>query len=328
MTTDIEQRLRDALQAEARLAPELSEESCTVANASITEHGNERSIGSRSWLLVAAVVAVALGTAAVLSRSPGTVVSTEDPASEESSLTFEPDGVEIVLSPSIEAVTIDEIAKPGSLSRFVIEGHPDNVVFETLVFDPFLGNVARIICHFERGSGGCGGADSDFRSTPNVSLSSSVDNGVADTNVVSWIDLPDEVAFVTYNAASGQQWQRPVGGSVFFVHDQAMSMTALDAEGATLATMPPSDTPTDVPPTEFWGEQDGWNQDGMEALDSTARTTFRECLERNGAVFDEPNVPSFESDQIADEVWDACEIETNQAVELKRAELELPPPTG
>lgn len=328
MTAELEQRLRDALRLEAQRAPELAEERCTGPDGIVAESTSNRPGRSRAWLVVAAVAAVGLGTAAVLSRSPSTVISAEEPATQEPTSDFEPDGIETVLSASTEPVNVNEIAKPGTLYRFAFDGHPDNVVFETILFDPFIGRVDRIVCHYERGSGGCGAADSDYRTTPNVSRSSSVDNGVAETNLVSWINLPAEVAFVTYDAASGEQWQRPVGGAAYFVHDQSMSMAALGADGTILATMPPSSVSSDVSPVDFWGAQDGADEAGMTTLDETARETLRECLDRSGAVWTAENAPSFESDQIANEVWDACETETIDAVEDKRAELDLPPPTG
>ncbi len=66
----------------------------------------------------------------------------------------------------------------------------------------------------------------------------------------------------------------------------------------------------------------------MNELVTTAKDALRGCLDNNGAVWIEENVPEFESEQLAEEIWSLCEVETIDAVEARRTELVLPPPTG
>ncbi len=287
----------------------------------------------RTMVAVAAVALACLAAVAIaLRRNDGSSGSDSGPLSIESVPT--PTGP-IVVPAGIEQPLVEtaitpghDLAKPGSVHAFSVEGHPPVEVLTTLSPNSVTGAVEEWLCVGEAGSGGCGPVSipAQFGQT------SSVDNGVAPDDLFTWSNLPPEVRSVGYDDGAGVQlWQRPVAGLVIFRVDPNHphpTLTAYDATGTALpysfwepnAPLTPvsattADTPTGEPATqaatgEIWGE-----------LADLTQSSLRDCLTSNGATFTLTNVPTFAAGVDPLAIWNTCTVEVTSIVAARQAEL-------
>ena len=145
-------------------------------------------------------------------RDPAsTVTSVPSIASAPSKIGSPPTGIE---EPLVEvAITgVQSVAKPYSVNALSVQGHPDVLVWTTLMLNPQTGHVEEWPCVSEAGGSGCGAISipAQFGQT------SSIDNQVASDDLFTWINLPPDVAIVTYDDGVKQLWQRPMLGTAIF----------------------------------------------------------------------------------------------------------------
>ena len=334
--TPLETRLTDALAADVArfdalnagfesISPDLDRMERDLLPLRLTGRP-PRATRRRTMALVAAAALICLGIAGIASRRDDS--SGSDPGSVPSSTTsiVAPQGVEQPLVESAVSIA-PEVAKPGSVHAFKVDGHPEILTWITLSPNPLTGEVEGWQCVSEAGSSGCGPTSipAQFGQT------SSIDNNFATDDLVTWSNLPADVASVGYDDGVVQLWQRPVAGVAIFRVDPNHphpSITAFDATGTAL-------------PYSFWGQNspitstsdttvhivsetpaipeagpDMWGE-----LRTLTQSSIYDCLTANGASWPVSNVPSFNADVDPLAIWNSCGVEVKSIVAARVTEL-------
>lgn len=164
---------------------------------------------------------------------------------------------------------------------------------------------------------------------------SSIDNGAASDDLFTWINLPPDVAIVTYDDGVKQLWQHTMSGSAIFRVDPDHphpTISAYDAYDAALpysfwglnSSLPPPTEATNVVPTVHAATPAVSGQD-VGALDSLVESSMTDCLTSNGATWPLQNVPSFGvgADPVA--VWNSCVESVRSIVAAREASLHQGP---
>jgi hypothetical protein len=255
-----------------------------------------------------------------------TVTSVPSIASAPSEIGSPPFGVE---EPLVEvAITgVQSVAKPGSVQAFSVQGHPDLLVWTTLMLNPQTGHVEEWRCVSEAGGSGCGSVSipAQFGQT------SSIDNQVASDDLFTWINLPPDVAIVTYDDGVKQLWQRTVSGSAIFRVDPDHphpTISAYDAYDAALpysfwGQNPPLAQPPDTAGEATTVQPSPLAVSGQDVgeLDSLVESSMNDCLTSHGATWPLQNVPSFGAGADPVAVWNECVVSVQSIVAAREAAL-------
>lgn len=299
--------VRDALRQDARRAPQLDE--TWRGDTELTSTSPESSLRRRRFAIIGAVAASVLlitTLALVANQRRADVVPATNPTPRQ------PQGTEfpiVDLGPATE-VTDGPVAE--SLTRRIgIEDHPDQILDTSL---SYLGNDTAVEqrCVWEvNGGGACRPAWNG--QTWTVSITSSIDNHLADRDLWRIEGLPDEAVFVSYADGDLQLWQRPVAGFAAFpnVDGDLEVVVAYDASGTEIGHYGAGQTDeqlddVDVPPR---ADLSAAQQTELEELTTRELT---DCLVSNGAKISAGDVATFAADIDQLTVWNSC-------VELVRA---------
>lgn len=205
------------------------------------------------------------------------------------------------------------------LSRSIqIPGQPVLTVARTIRYD--LGPTAEEQrCQDMAGSGSCA-PEWTWGRQADLTISSSIDNGVADQDVWMWADVPAAASYVTYVDGGVRMWQRPIAGFAAFpnVAGHSEVVNALDADGIVIGT--PS-----------WPGAGGWpgplNADVDTAqyaeLSDLTASTMRTCLTDAGGDFAGLNVASFPAGVDQSQVWVQCANNTKSVFGARVAEMNV-----
>lgn len=305
---DLERNLRAALHADAAQAPVPHRDWDGPTNGTVTvlparrRSTSTRVIAAAAAVAVVAVAAVAYGSWRGDDRLvPGDAVppGTEYPLVDGGPATSTEMGV-----PSVAALT----------RVLRVTDQPDLVVSTVLVYS-MAREPAILRCLSQQGGAGCGRQRFD---QPDISITSSVDNQIADFDLWTWANVPAGTAYVTYDDGDQHLWQRPVAGVVAFpnVTGEGEIVVAHGPDGADLgradaATRAAADSAREDTPFE----QADLSQAQYESIGALTRSTMRDCLvQRGGTIPDGGDVATFPAgvDQVA--VWDDCVTSTTATV--------------
>ena len=312
---DLDTRLHDALVADAERAPDLPVDwggpiSATIIPIERSRHGRRLAVTVGS---AAAVAAAVTGLAAVARPDAPAPSASTAPA-------WQPPGHEfplVDLGPATESPGGPTVA---ALTRAVeVEGHPVQLVTTHLVYAG--GDTAEVqSCTWERGSGGC--RPEWNPATWSFGVTSSVDNGVATSDLLTIEGLPPEAAYVGYDDGDGPRWARPVAGFAAFPHvlGQHRGVTTWDAAGNLLATYDEAGYLASVGELERAPLKELSEAQSVE-LDALTRSSMAACLTERGGTLSAGGVATFPGgvDQLA--VWDTCVAEVKATVAERVAEL-------
>lgn len=327
MTSDLDDLIATALRHDAKQAPLPPMEGFTPAR----QHREQTPVRPR-WArpLGAAAAVAAVGVAAV---SLGTGRS--DLAVVQEAWT--PSGVEYPLRDLGPAITSSVRVTLAEVGHTIgVDDHPNLVVTEelwpiTLPVDPdrqvsgpweLIGTSStRHRCVTSSGGGGCTPSWlSDER--PDVSWSSSVDNGAADFDLWIWANVPDTVAFVSFTDHDDNvYWQRPIAHVAAFPVTASprpgAAVTTYDDDGRTLSTMDAlSDTDPDHPEPSASEPSMRLNVDQARTLNELNDRVLTDCLTTAGAEFDDPDrLGVLNGSGDADLIWETCVQTTQVSVE-------------
>ena len=264
-------------------------------------------------------------------RDPASTVTSVPPiASTPSGIGSPPKGTE---EPLVEvAITgVQSVAKPDSVNAFSVQGHPDLLVWTTLMLNPQTGDVEEWRCVSEAGGSGCGPVSipAQFGQT------SSIDNQVASDDLFTWINLPSDVTIVTYDDGVKQLWQRAVSGSAIFRVDPDHphpTIRAYDAYDAALpysfwSQNPPLPQPTDATDvaTTAQSATPAASGQGFGELETLTQSAMYDCLSSHGATWPMQNVPSFGVGSDPVTIWNSCVEHVRSIVATREATLHQGP---
>lgn len=272
MSTDLEHRLRSALEREAGAVPLRGGEwqpttSVPLSSASI---GSARRSALRGPVAAAAIaVAVAAGLL-VFARTRST--------GPDDTPTFAPTGTEVPLT-SVPANDVTVVVKPGTLAALEVEGHPVMDVFVGV--DHLQGKVVQVSCILGRNDGGSCAPFTGER-PQSVSRSSTVDNGNGSSNLWVWSGVPESVAFVEYREGSVTYWQRPLAGVAAFPTPDGLddvSAVAYARDGQEVARASWSTTSPSIEPMTDPALYDDLSEEQKNSVWAVIDGAMRSCLE-------------------------------------------------
>ena len=264
---------------------------------------------SAAAAVVAGIMIVGLSPLSTTDRRPATEASEWLPTGSEFLSTDLGPATSVPMGPAVEDLT----------RRIGIDGHPDQIITRSVRY----GNGATAeehFCFWENGSGGCRPATST--GSWSIGISSSIDNGFADTDLWVLEGLPDTVAYVTYTTAVQQLWQRPVFGFVAFPFtDPDPVVIGYDRNGTEVGRYS-DDISSEldrayVPPLQA----DLTEAEQLDVWDLTNQT-MTSCLTDAGGQLGPGGVATFADhvDQVA--VWDGCVAAVKATVAARVADLE------
>lgn len=313
---DLDVLLHDALAADAERAPHLPDEWVGPTTATVVAIEPRR----RTRRVMVGIGSVAAAAAAITGLAVVARPDSRPAPAAAPAPAWQPPGVEFAsvdLGPATESPGGPTVA---ALARAVqIDGHPVQLITTQLAYAG--GDTAEVqYCTWERGSGGC--RPEWNPATWSLAVTSSVDNRVADFDLLVIEGLPPEVAYVGYDDGDGPQWQRPIAGFAAFPQmlGQHSGITAWNADGDPLGTYDEaayaaSAAGSSRPPVhEFTDEE--WAE-----LDDLTRSSTGACLTARGGTLSAGGVATFPEgiDQLA--VWDDCVAEVKAIVAQRVAEL-------
>lgn len=235
--TDLEVKIRELLDREVAVAPmpltidELLRHGSTTDLVPAGQSG--RTGGRRGVGLIGAAATVAAGVAGIAAIGVR--------RSDEAATQFQPDGVQVQITALdvMEPPPVGVIVKPGSLTRYQVDGHPSIERFTTVLF--YEGHVVQARCV----DGGC--AVIQGAEPVDVGQTSAVDNGEAFADLFEWSGLPEHTSVVQFVDGSGSpSWQYPIDGLVAFPMnspDPDAYALAYDLDGTVVAdsrALPPA----------------------------------------------------------------------------------------
>jgi hypothetical protein len=205
----------------------------------------------------------------------------------------------------------------------------------------YMGGDGAEVWWNESSRGGGGSAPDWMIGVPITSISSSIDNRVADFDVWSWTNVPASAAYVVFTQGDVQLWQRPIRGVVQFpyawlTHNnvgnaepaqpgaaEPYEAMAFDAAGTRVgdASQAAIDTASAgvSEPDQRWADI---TTAQMETLTTLNDTTARDCLTRSGATFSPDHMVATLPEGVDNAaVWSACVEETKSAVAAAVAEI-------
>jgi hypothetical protein len=244
VTTEFDELITIALRDDARQAP-VPDPGGFRPSAALRERDVVRTRWPRSLSLVAA----AAGVVALLSLRIGS----PDVAVVEQAWT--PAGTEFTLRDLGPALSSMGVALAEVGRTIGVENHPNIVVSEELWPDVSPTNSEQPVtgpwelkaptstlfrCIISSGGAGC--SPGWLGDIPDISQTSSVDNGVADFDLWIWANVPADAVFVSFTTGTGNElWQRPIAGVAAFPVEgpppQNATITTYDRDGNALTTI-------------------------------------------------------------------------------------------
>ena len=303
----------DALRRDAERAPEPTEtwsEADLIPVVSMVDR-RPRRLALAAGLTAAAAALLGI---AIIAPSPFSSTDTANEAVE-----WIPAGTEFPTTdlgpatmtwggPSVEALT----------RAIGVPGHPDHIVSRSMSYNNEA-TAEEFYCTWENGGGGCRPAS--LAASWSISHSSSVDNGDADTDLWLIEGLPDEVAFVSYDTADQQLWQRPIFGFAAFPYLSSNPVViGYDRTGTEVAryseakhfelvqgyVAPLQAQLSDAEQLELW---------------ELTGSSMTECLAAAGGQVGAGGIATFADDVDQVAVWDACVPQVEATVAARVAEI-------
>ncbi len=272
MTETLEDRIRQVFDTDAARAP-MPDEAWRGPTVGVTVGPRSR---RRPILMMSAVAAVVVAVVAT-----GYVVTRPDDDSPVAA--WQPAGVEYPLGDLGPATSSHYITVDGLSWAIQIPGQPVLTIVRTIQY--FFGATAEEqLCEDFAGGAGCA-PDYTWGKQPDISVSSSVDNRVADEDIWMWNVLPQGTTFVEYVDGDTHMWQRPIAGFSAFpdVKGRSEVATAYAVDGTVLGR-----AGSGIP-------QDAQNEAGgitqvradidrsqSEELTQLTSTTMHDCLTQSG----------------------------------------------
>lgn len=229
---DVERRLREAFARQAGAAPLPTPELPGVPYVTVADRG-PAGRGPRPWR----VLAVAAAAAAALVG----VVLVAVPDRHEPPPAFQPDGTEVVLTPTAPPEGWNDggatVFDPASVVAVQLDGYPTLVGYTRIMF--LDGGLHQLLCTRFVGSGGPGELAGDGGclfdwawGQPALDMPEGTGN-----LYYLWANVPADVAYVAWRSPAGPVWQRPVGGIVIFPATEGSGdapLVAFAADGNTV----------------------------------------------------------------------------------------------
>jgi hypothetical protein len=318
---DTEVLIRQALESDANRAPIGSRSWAGPSYSTTTAVARRHKVWMYGSLAVAATLAI--GVIATYRMDRGT---------ENQAAGFQPSGTEYPLTDLGEPTDGAFELTLASLSGMTqVPGQPPIASGPAITYQ---GGATAELMYCES-SGGGGGCSPEWMATvPNIGITSSVDNRVADFDVWIWANVPANAASVQFTQGDVELWQRPIRGMVQFpyswlTHDPAPDATdqvdytalpynaiAYDINGvkvgeANQAAIDLANSQV-VPPLNLYADITSAQGETISALTDS---TLRECLRRAGATFSPDGTVATLPDGADDQtVWKTCVGETKAAV--------------
>ena len=325
---DFDTQIRTALTADATRAP-----MSTTAWAGPTYPSGTTEVRRRNPWVYATLAAAAVVTIGAIA------VTRVNHQPEDQAAGFHPPGTEYPLTDLGEPPGGSGFLTVAGLARVTqVPGQPPLTVGPSMSYDGGDGAEGS----WNESSGGGGGSAPDWMiGVPITSISSSIDNRVADFDVWSWSNVPDSAAYVVFTQGDVQLWQRPIHGVVQFPYawlthnngesaDHIVDYTAepyeavaFDAAGTRVSDA--SQAAIDAANAGSIAHHQWWadiTRAQMEVLTTLTDTTVTGCLTRSGATFSPDHMVATLPESVDDAaVWSACVVETKAAVAAALAEI-------
>ncbi len=306
-TDPLDDIVGEALRADAARAPRLAQDwggpnMMTAASIAPDRHG-------RLALFVGAAAAVILVTALALVARPNSELTS--PASPPSPWT--PNGIEFPLVDLGPATQVYDGPVVAALSRQIgVEGHPPQILTTSLWY---AGNETAVekTCTWEDGGGGCRLEWST--ATWSTSVTSSIDNRVADYDLFTVEGLPSDIAFVSYADGDQKLWQRPISGFGAFpnVTGSDEIVIGYDALGVEVGRFVESERLASLDDGDLPLQADISRAQNEQLIDLT-HDSMVACLTDHGGTIGEGDVATFADDVDQIGVWNDCVISVKQVV--------------
>ena len=309
MTTNLEDRLRTELAIDAANAQLSAPEWNGFTVLASKQPGRPR--WSRAVSIAAAIVLIAAGAGAVMSRAVEPRATGYTPPGEEFPLTDEFPRTEP--TPASLPTEWSAVARPGSAhfaSALGLDGWL--VTFETVDYDYTTGTLAQwtclamsapqatfgMICPLDGNGAGSGGDATAGRS--------------------QWVNVPPGTSVVGYIDGSGKTWwQRPIGRLAIFPRSGSDgTFTAYSDDGAVLRTFSPA-TELDVSGTvpglvtdsglsTATAMEDSLTPGEREDFRQIVRDHMRNCVEASGSTYPHGAMFPIAAADADPAMWDNC----------------------
>ena len=312
MTATLEDRIRQVFDMDAARAP-MPDAAWRGPTVGVTVVPRSRRRPILMMSAVAAVVVAVVATGYVVTR----------PDDDSPSAAWQPAGVEYPLVDLGPATSSHYITAAG-LSRMVqIPGQPVLTIARTIQY-AFGASAEEQLCEDFAGGAGCA-PDYTWGKQPDISVSSSVDNRVADEDIWMWDGLPQGTTYVEYVDGNSHMWQRPIAGFAAFpdVKGRSEVATAFADDGTVLGRAGGGviDAPTQAVGTgEVRADIDSVQNDELVLLTSA---TMHDCLTQSGGTWDSFNVATFAAGVDELSIWTECVAKTKQVVGARVAEMNV-----
>jgi len=310
-------QLRDALRADAELAPTMSDDWRGLTEVVVDAHRQNRRSSRRPFVVAAMGVAATLVLLIVLAI---TRYERGEPAPSSTPPAWQPAGIEKPIVDLGPATDVWDGPVVAALTRRIgVDGHPPQILTTSLSYSQGAASAVLQFCTWENGSGGC--RHEWNTATWSTSRTSSIDNGEAAFDLWTLEGLPADAAYVTYSQGENMYWQRPIAGFVAFPYQDGSPMpvvVAYDESGVDLGRY--DDTTQMSQPAAAFPPRVDQTQDPFEELYDLTRQSMRTCLTEHGGAFGSGDVATFAdgSDLVA---WNACVTIVKQAVASRFGEL-------
>jgi hypothetical protein len=262
---------------------------------------------------VAVVVLAVVATGYIVTR----------PDDDSPAVAWQPTGVEYRLG-DLGPATSSHYITTGGLSRMIqVPGQPVLTIARTIQY--FFGATAEEqLCEDFAGGAGCA-PDYTWGKQPDISVSSSVDNRVADEDIWMWNALPQGTAYVEYVDGDSHLWQRPIAGFSAFpdVKGRSEVATAFAVDGTVLGRAGSGTQDAQSPASGITQVRADIDRSQSEELTQLTATTMRDCLTQSGATWDSIDVATFAAgvDQVG--IWTECVAQTKQVVAARVSEMDV-----
>lgn len=306
--------LRAALAAEADRAPAPARWSPTHRSSPVG--GDDRS--RPAWVYTAGIAATAASVVGLLLIAGRETTPENTPATASTPVPsmWAPPGAPFPLDDlgPVERIGGDSVALSSLTRRIGVENHPALTVYTSV---GYVGgeSIEEWRCLASDGGGaGCSPLD---RTGPDIGVTSSIDNRLAEFDLWTWSNVPPDADYVVYVDGDDTRWQVPVAGVAAFPNSDWFDSVAVayTDQGEVVARVDASvleSAQQENPATQPLVADLEASQ--AVAVGNVMTTTATECLEDAGAIFETASVGQLSS-EATDEVWSNCVLAAEVAVE-------------
>ncbi len=308
--TNLDIRLKAALDAEAERAP-------IAPPWSAPRRTRPASAPRRShpgWIYAGGLVATVASVIGVL------VVATRDtePANAPADASSLPTSPMPVWTPPGEHFPLEDLGPAERIStgtvalaeltrRIGVENHPALTAYSTIEYVGGASIEAWRCLASDGGGAGCAPVD---LARPEIGVTSSVDNRIAEFDLWTWSNVPADAAYVVYGegADDGKSWQVPVFGVAAFPNEDWFDSVAVaySADGVEVGRVDPTvlelaqqSSPNSRPPAADLESLQ------LQEVAAVMNESARSCLIAAGADFGSGQIGRLGNGD-ADSIWAGC----------------------